>query len=73
MGKNARFAAHQTLEFCNKLNYYIVLGVASKSDISRRYQQCKMIIDKTRQIMILKKYMFYHDVMQEKSEKIKEN
>ena len=32
--------------------YYIVLGVASKSDISRRYQQYNMIIDKTRQIII---------------------
>ena len=52
MKQNARFAAHQTLEFCNKLNYYIVLGVASKSDISRRYQKYKMIIDKTRQIII---------------------
>ena len=50
------FAAHQTLEFCNKLNYYVVLGKASKSDISRRYQQCKMIIDKTRQIINLNIY-----------------
>ena len=58
MGKNARFAAHQTLEFCNKLKYYIVPGVASKSDISRRYRQCKVIIDKTRQIINLKNLYF---------------